>query len=308
MQSAPTVSVIIPTYNRADLLAEAILSVLAQTVPVHEIVVVDDGSTDSTLELLGDLACRVSNLKVVSIEHTPLVGLVRNAGVTASSGSVLAFLDSDDIWKPQRIEKQLRTWEQVPEAALGFCNLHCFNTNGLVAEGPFLGTEVAYGGRILGELLEEPIVVPSTMMVWRAVFDSLGPFTSGVIVEDYEFILEVAARYPVSYVPEVLVLMRDHSGGRARQREELSMLEYLRIVRRFQKRHPEITSGERAQARRGLANVHFKLSQFYMERGDRALARRHLAAMARLRPWDRRLPAALALAVSPRSATLTSKP
>src|SRR6266496_1759133 len=127
MLSAPTVSVIIPTYNRADLLAEAIQSVVAETAPVHEIVVVDDGSTDSTPELLDDLAGRV-------------------------------------------------------------CNLHCFNTNGLVPEGPFLGTEVVYGGRILGEMLEEPIVVPSTMMVSRAVFDSLGPFTSGVIVEDYEFI------------------------------------------------------------------------------------------------------------------------
>src|SRR5438067_1445222 len=158
MLPPPTVSVIIPTYNRADLLAEAIQSVLAQTAPVHEIVVVDDGSTDSTPELLAYIAGRVSNLKVVSLEHTPLVGLVRNAGVAASNGSLVAFLDSDDVWKPERIEKQLHAWEQSPEAALAFCNLHCFNTNGLVPEGPFLGTEVAYGGRILGELLEEPIV------------------------------------------------------------------------------------------------------------------------------------------------------
>jgi len=88
------------------LLFEAIESVLAQTIAPYEIVVVDDASTDGTPEVLTSFSDRVSYLKVVRIEFTPLIGRVRNRGVEASSGEILAFLDSDDIWKPNRIERQ----------------------------------------------------------------------------------------------------------------------------------------------------------------------------------------------------------
>lgn len=293
MLQEPLVSVILPTYNRADLLIEALETVLAQSVPPYEVVVVDDGSTDSTNRVLLDFAKRTTSLKVVSLEHTPLVGRVRNAGVLASSGSILAFLDSDDVWKPDRIENQLRAWERYPAATLAFCNLHTFNEAGLTPGGPYLPEGKDFSGRIVGALSMEPIVVPSTMMVSRHAFDRYGPFTDGIIVEDYEFVLEVAANCAVSYVPEVLVLMRDHSAARARSRVEIANLEYLSIVRRFLKRHPEISAAEKACARQGLANVHLKLVRFYLQRGDSASARKHLAAMARLRPWDRRLPRTL---------------
>jgi hypothetical protein len=111
-----------------------------------------------------------------------------------------------------------------------------------------------------------------------------------VIEEDYEFLLEVVAQHDVSYVPDVLVLMRDHGGLRARSRVELAHLEYLNIVRRFLERHPEISQPEKAAARQGLANVHLKLAGYYIEAGSREPARKHWAACARLRPWDRRLP------------------
>jgi len=140
----------------------------------------------------------------------------------------------------------------------------------------------------------EPVIVPSTMMVSRDTFERLGPFTDGVIEEDYEFLLEVIAQHDVSYVPDVLVLMRDHSGLRARSRVELAHLEYLNIVRRFLERHPGLSQPEKAAARQGLANVHLKLAGFYIEAGRREQARKHWAAGARLRPWDRRLPRAFA--------------
>lgn len=290
MPRSSNVSVIIPTHNRANLLCEAIESVLSQTIAVSEIVVVDDGSTDATQELLANLSCRANRLKVIQIEFTPLVGRVRNKGVEVSSGEILAFLDSDDIWQPNRIERQIAAWDQRPAAPLAFCNLHSFTETGLVPEGPYLAPDCRYDGRILCELLMEPLIVPSTMMVSRDTFERLGPFTDGVIEEDYEFLLDVAAHNDVSYVPDVLVLMRDHSGQRARSRMELANLEYLNIVRRFLKKHPEISQQERSCARQGLANVHLKLALFYAESGRREEARKHWAEGVRLRPWDRRLP------------------
>jgi glycosyltransferase involved in cell wall biosynthesis len=294
MAHSPTVSVIIPAYNRAEMLAEAIESVLRQTAAPHEIVVVDDGSIDVTPDVLNAFGNSISNFKAIRIDHTPLVGRVRNAGVANSTGSILAFLDSDDLWMPNRIERQLLAWTQMPGAQLAFCNLHSFDENGLIPEGPYLPPNRNYYGRILAELLMEPVIVPSTMMVTREVFDRFGPFTDGLIEEDYEFLLEVAAHGDVCYVPDVLVLMRDHSAGRARSRRELADTEYLNIVRRFLARHPEISREERVCARQGMANVHLKLARFYLETGNRREARRHWAAMARMRPWDRRLPGAFA--------------
>jgi glycosyltransferase involved in cell wall biosynthesis len=290
MARSSKVSVIIPTHNRADLLSEAIESVLSQTMVPYEIVVVDDGSTDGTQTLLDDLSGRLSHLKVVRIEFTPLIGRVRNQGVEASSGEILAFLDSDDIWKPNRIERQLSMWDQQPGATLAFCNFHSFTAQGLVPGGPYLAPERRYDGRILCQLLLEPLIVPSTTMVTRDTFESVGPFTDGVIQEDYEFTLAVIAEHNVSYVPDVLVLMREHDGLRARSRAELSHIEYLNIVSRFLKNHPGIGHEEKAAARLGLANVHLKLAGFYIEAGKRKEARKHWAAVARLRPWDRRLP------------------
>jgi glycosyltransferase involved in cell wall biosynthesis len=294
MLDSASISVIIPTYNRGDLLVQAIQSVASQTVRPAEIVVVDDGSTDRTATVLSELADQHDNLKVVTIPHSPLVGLVRNAGVAASNGSILAFLDSDDLWQPNRLERQLAVWRERPGAGLAFCNLRVFGEAGGLPAAVYLSPGANYSGHILGELLAEPLVVPSTMMVRRDVFDRLGPFTTGPIVEDFEFVLDVAAEYEISYCPEVLVLMREHAGTRARSREELANHEYLRIVTTFLRKHPGITNRERAQARQGLANVHLKLARYYAEAGKSTLARRHIAAMARLRPWDRRLPSAFA--------------
>jgi hypothetical protein len=91
-------------------------------------------------------------------------------------------------------------------------------------------------------------------------------------------------------VPEVLVLMREHAGRTSRQEDVTPLLDYVRIVRRFLTDHPRLPAGVRARGRYGLANVHFKLARLYLQKGDRTAARKHLASLLRLRPWDRRVP------------------
>src|SRR5207247_2030957 len=110
--------------------------------------------------------------------------------------------------------------------------------------------------------------------------------------EDYDLTLRLSASYKASYVPDALVLMREHNGRISRSRPEMPLLDYIGIVERFVAEHPDLPPQVRARGRKGLANVHFKLSRLYMERGDKAAARRHSGAMVRLRPFDRRaLPA-----------------
>ena len=294
----PSVSVIIPTYNRADYLQEAVLSVLAQTSPAQEIVIVDDGSTDHTPEVVAALRQAGAPIVYLQEAHCNRLGVLRNRAIAASQGEWLALLDSDDRWVPQRLERQWAAWAAQPEVELAFCNVQQFDGRGLFPQ-PYLPPQADYSGPVLGALLEEPLAVPSALMITRAAYDRVGGFADRRINEDYELTLRIAAISRASYVPQVLVHMRSHGGSRSQAHNELAMSEYLAVVTAFLRQHPHRPPSVRARARRGLANVHVKLVRLYLAAGQRGAARRHLVALAALRPWDRRAPALLWRALAP---------
>jgi glycosyltransferase involved in cell wall biosynthesis len=300
MGASAQVSVIVPTYNRAEMVRTALESVLGQTVPVHEVVVVDDGSTDSTSEVVEAVASRAEGVDIVYLrgEHTNRRGEARNRGVEASGGALVAFLDSDDLWKPERIERQLDALARSPGTGFAFCNVQRFDENGPI-EPPCLSTSADYNGRILGDLLEEPLAVSSTLLVRREVFEAVGGFREMRMNEDYELTLRLAAGYPASYVAETLVLMREHPGRVSRSAREMPLLDYISIVEGFLAERTELSPQERARGRRGLANVRLKLARLYNEEGRRDAAREQVLAAMRLRPWDRRALSAYLRSLAP---------
>ena len=287
MSQFPGVSVVIPTYNRAELLRAALESVLAQTAPATEIAVVDDGSTDHTAQVVEELVTMGAPLIFLQGPHTNNRGEARNRGVEATSAPIVAFLDADDLWQPERLERQLETLSRAPEAGFAFCNCRRFSDDGFLIE-PCLDPAADFNGEILGDLLEEPRAVSSTLMLKREVFLKVGGFADLRMNEDYELTLRLAAQYTASYVPEVLMLMREHQGRVSRQEPELPLLDYLTIVGGFLVSHPDLPPKTRAHGRRGLANVHIKLARLYLEHGERAKARLHVGAAMKLQPWDRR--------------------
>jgi glycosyltransferase involved in cell wall biosynthesis len=294
------VSVVIPTYNRAGMLREALESVLGQTLPAAEVLVVDDGSTDGTAQVVEDLARQGAPVVYLSGPHTNNRGEARNRGAAAASGDLIAFLDSDDLWKPRRLERQLEAWGLAPEAGFAFCNAQRFADTGLLG-GPCLPVRADYSGYILGEILEEPRAGGSTLLVKREAFEGVGGFADLPMNEDYELTLRLAARYEASYAPEVLVLVREHPGRVSLQHGAKPLVEYIDIVEGFTARNP-LPTGVRARARTGLANVHLKLARLYLEGGDRQAARRHIVSVMRLRPWDRRWPSVFLRCLSPAGA------
>jgi glycosyltransferase involved in cell wall biosynthesis len=292
MADFPSVSVVIPTYNRAELLRAAVRSVLAQTVPVREIVVVDDGSTDHTPALTRELAGQGAPIVYLPGPHENRRGPARNRGFAATAAPLVAFLDSDDLWLPERLARQLAAWAARPEAGFAFCNVHRFDERGLIGPLPCLPPAADFNGSILGPMLAEPLAVPSTLIVRREAFARVGGFADLPINEDYVLAVRLAAAYPASYVPAVLVHMREHTNRTSHAYQEQALTGYVRIVAGFLATHPELPPAVRAQGRRGLANVHAKLTQLYLSAGDKARARRHAGALLRLRPWDRRALAA----------------
>lgn len=162
--SSPLISVIIPTYNRARYLGEAIESVLRQTYKNHEIIVVDDGSTDPPHDVVAAFGDRLVLLR----QENRGTGAARNTGISRAAGEFLAFLDDDDVWTERKLSLQMQAFEAAPETDVVYGHMQQFIS-------PELGDEQRARLRHLdGQAAPAPIA--PAMLIRRASFDRVGPF------------------------------------------------------------------------------------------------------------------------------------
>jgi glycosyltransferase involved in cell wall biosynthesis len=208
----PLVSVIIPTYNRASVLERAIRSVLGQTFRDFELIVVDDGSIDSTTHLLNSFD---GNLKALAQENQG-VSAARNLGIKESTGVLLAFLDSDDEWLPGKLARQTALFDGRNP------NFVCHTDEIWLRNGKELQQKEIHlkqGGRFFRRALERCLISPSSVMISRELLDRIGWFDEELpAAEDYDLWLRITAFHEVDFVPEKLVIKH---GGRA---DQLSLL------------------------------------------------------------------------------------
>lgn len=201
MRSEFKISVVIPTFNRAALLQRAIDSVLAQSYPVAEVIVIDDGSTDGTRQL-------VTSIPQHRIQYTYQdnqgVSCARNTGIKQATGNWIALLDSDDEWLPNKLETQIRALRDNPH--YGFCH-----TNELwVRNGKRVNPMIKHeknGGYIFEKCLPLCVISPSSVLIEKSVFEETGLFDESLpACEDYDLWLRYCATKPVLYVDEPLLV------------------------------------------------------------------------------------------------------
>ncbi len=193
------VSVVIPTYNRRGTLGRALDSVLEQTHPVHEVIVVDDGSTDGTAAWLREQYPQVHVIE----QSNHGVSAARNHGIRVSSGQWLAFLDSDDAWLPKKLELQLKALDADPQMRL------CHTEEIWIRNGRRVNQMKKHqksGGWIFERCLELCCISPSSALLKREVFEELGDFDESLpACEDYDLWLRICAREPVLYLETPLI-------------------------------------------------------------------------------------------------------
>ena len=212
LTDAPLVTVVIPTWNRCQLVLEAVASVMAQSYRNWELIIVDDGSTDDTVGRLEGFA--VPNLKILSLPHMGHIGRLRNLGARAGSGEFVAFLDSDDLWCPTKLERQVSALHGS-DAGWSYTEYALVSETG-VRMPLRSGRAPAISGHIIRELLkEETGCCPCTLVVRRSLFDAIGGFREDVRMpyrDDADIALRLARSSEVLALPETLVLVREHPG------------------------------------------------------------------------------------------------
>jgi glycosyltransferase involved in cell wall biosynthesis len=196
------VSVIIPTYNRKDFLLEAVDSVLAQVYKEYELIVVDDGSDDGT----GDALKRYGERVRYCVQAHGGVSAARNHGLTRARGEFIAFLDSDDLWSPKKLQIQTAFMDEHPEAQI------CYTDEIWIRRGKRVNPQkkhAKYSGWIYPQCLPLCIISPSSALMRRGLFAQVGVFDPQLLVcEDYDFWLRVASRFPIFFIPEQLIVKR----------------------------------------------------------------------------------------------------
>jgi glycosyltransferase involved in cell wall biosynthesis len=207
----PNVSIVIPTYNRAAYILEAIESILSQTYRDYEIIVVDDGSTDKTREVLEPLV-EAGEIRYVYQENRSK-SAARNHGIRLAGGKYIAFLDSDDLFAPDKLEKQVRFLDENPEIAFVHSWYSKFDDG-----GNHLGTRDTsrFSGWVYPEILLTWSVLMAVpcMMVRAEVLEAVGGFDENQFWgEDLDIWRRITMRYPIDLVPEPLTRVRVHPGN-----------------------------------------------------------------------------------------------
>lgn len=225
------ISVVIPTYNRAHLIADALASVAAQTVAVDEILVIDDGSTDETAKRVAEWS--KANVPVLYFRQENSGGNVaRNLGIQKATGDVIAFLDSDDLWQPEKTAKQIA---RLAEPCVGA--VYCGVRETVIGSdaSPEVPNRSYPEGQLLSQLLVRDVTAPtSTYMIRAEIFEEAGTFDVTLKArQDWDMWIRIARETKIAAVPEALTDLRAHDGPRTVSDPTRELVAYKAILAKY---------------------------------------------------------------------------
>lgn len=275
-----TVSAIIPTYNRAYLLCEAIDSVVAQTRPVTEIIVVDDGSTDNTAEIINSYKFNIHYIKQKNLGP----GAARNSGMKAAKGEYIAFLDSDDIWVKDKIKIQLDFIVQHPHLDFVFGDMANFSEEENNDEPEIKNHEVhdyfvAHSSnleRIIDCLIMESVIPTPTVLFKQRCISRIGFFDEKLMIaEDLDYWLRAALSCRFGFVNAVLAKRRRHESNLINDWVKMNKA-HLEVLNRIKKREHNLTAQTQRLLIDKIYRINYDVGSYFFKKGDFACAFKHL--------------------------------
>lgn len=260
------ISVIIPTYNCAPYISEAIDSVLHQTCPDYEVIVIDDGSTDATRSIIEN---RYHTVRYFYVENNG-VASARNYGIAKAHGDLIAFLDADDIWLPEKLEKQKELFNKNEELGMVFTENSYFNEHGIIAD-KLNKQDSLMRGDIVRNIFLHSYVVTSTVMVRRSVFDTVGLFEEELsVAEDDNMWMRIGIKYGIALLDEPLVRYRKTTGSLSSNFSAV-FIGVNKQVELLKSRYPDL------YARIGPLAIRMKYADLYFSEAYRDFSRGNFA-------------------------------
>jgi glycosyltransferase involved in cell wall biosynthesis len=273
------VAVIVPCYNAEPCLKRALDSAFAQSYTNFRVYAVDDGSTDGTREVLETYGERCSS---ISQTHAGAAA-ARNRAIQLSDAPYIAFLDADDEWMPQKLERQVALMEQDPSLGLvcSVCAIRGFENNThsvLSAPGP------RAPGKLFERLVRDGFVITPSVVVRRRCLDEIGLFHESLgVCEDFNLWLRIAARWRIALLPQVLAIVHKRAGSLS---ATISPKERLRngvvALQDVQSRCPDLSAAENRALRKALAQRMYFYGSFLLAIDGKTAARRELSSALRL--------------------------
>ena len=260
MKNLPKVSVIIPCYNRDHYISETIQSVLSQSYQNIELIVVDDGCTDGSRAILEGYGS-----KITLFEHPERVNKGQsaaiNVGLNAATGEYIAILDSDDLFLPTKIEKQVLFLESNCEIGLVYCNGHSVNATGEKI-GIFYGSDHVEESSPARLLMDCYFLLPNNSLVRKSLYDEVGGFDESLrSAQDHDMALRIAERTKMGYIDEVLFCYRRHKNSISHTRAKLRWMNGFIILNKASKRYPY----SKHIIKKRAAVLNFRMGQCHVE-------------------------------------------
>lgn len=268
MKKRPLVSIIIPTYNHAQFLPDAVESVLSQTYSNWECIIVDDGSTDNTEEIVQNYLNRDTRIKYLSLTRNRGLSAARNVGIKESEGKYLVFLDADDYISPTKIEKEVKVLENHPEVGWVYEKSLIIDEKSKqviqrLPEMALKPNEKPPEGRIFYKLLGRNLMPVNAVMIEKKIVESVGLFDESLkSYEDWDLWLRVAVKYDIKFLNDTLafVRFRPHS----MQRDFITFYSNrIKVIRKICKMYPDLASRYKHVIRKTLAQTHYHLGAEY---------------------------------------------
>lgn len=269
----PRVSVVIPTYNSADRVKEAIDSVLAQSYSNFEIIVVDDGSTDNTESTLRQFGERIRYFK----QQNQGVSSARNTAIRNSRGEYVAFLDSDDIWAAEKLAAQVLVLDSDPEVGLVYCDWSVMSGE-TVLQASYLNHLRPASGYVFDELIQRGFVLTSGVVVRRSCLEDVGCFdTTLTIAQDYDLWLRISYGWKIQLVDKCLLTKRSFDGSLSTNLTRTAV-ERIELYRKALRNLPSMTLQSRRLIEGQLAINHWDVGYIQFDNFSFMEARKSFAS------------------------------
>lgn len=271
------VGVIIPTYNQSKLLTEAVDSVLAQTFIGYEIIIIDDGSTDNTKQIIEEYLNKHPGKIRYLYQKNNGPAAARNYGIReANNADYIAFLDHDDIWLPNKLEKQINFLKDSPGYVMCYTDAYEFNSDEITKENKLgKNNREKMSGIIFEKLLMGCFIFNSTVLIKRPALEELGGFDITLISsQDWDLWLRISQKYQIGFLDEVLMGYRRHSMN-ITNNTELNLKERHFILDKII-RYADIPKKIRKIANKSHAKICFQGAEEYISKNNYSKGRSEL--------------------------------